>query len=283
MRIQIRRILERTLLRFNSTDHFGVVQNRLLRGARDYLFESHGKPIETDREPILAEIRKTIQKQSDEFELIDILMESAQTDFVLDAIELVFRLIVGADHKLFTCSAAEAVELLNRRFRENGLGYEFEIESQILVRVDNRFLHDTAVKPALHLLTSPKFKAANDEFLDAHRDFKNGDFRSCVDKCCAAMESVMKVVCIDKEWSPPHKQDWDVLNATAAPLVEACVSNTDLPSFFAQPLVLIATIRNKLGKAHGSGTVEKNVSIHVARYALHSTASAIVLLTDVAN
>ena len=44
----------------------------------------------------------------------------------------------------------DAVVELNTRFREHGIGYQFE--SNKIVRVDSQFLHQEAVKPALQLL-----------------------------------------------------------------------------------------------------------------------------------
>ena len=87
----------------------------------------------------------------------------------------------------------------------------------------------------------------------------------------SAFESVMKVLCLEKAW-PGGSND------TAATLLKTVVSRTNLDSFFERPLMLIATLRNRLSKAHGAGHQIRRVERHVVQYAMTSTAAAIVLL-----
>jgi hypothetical protein len=42
--------------------------------------------------------------------------------------------------------------------------------------------------------------------------------------------------------------------------------------------MIVATLRNRLSKAHGAGVQIRNVPRHLAAYALNSTAAAILLL-----
>jgi len=65
----------------------------------------------------------------------------------------------------------QAVEELNERFREHGVGYQFE-ELKI-VRVDSQVLHAEVVKPALHLLSESAFSGANADFLKAHEHYRH--------------------------------------------------------------------------------------------------------------
>ena len=140
-----------------------------------------------------------------------------------------------------------------------------------IIRRDSEVLHETAIKPTLALLSQPMFTSANDEFLDALKDFRTGDYRDCVAKCGSSLESVMKIICHRKGWS--YQQ-----NDTAAPLLKHILPQTKLDSYFEQPIMLIATIRNRLSTAHGAGTQQKAVSRHVASYVINSTASTILLL-----
>jgi hypothetical protein len=138
---------------------------------------------------------------------------------------------------------------------------------------ENRLIHGEAVAPALHLLTDPAFSSANAEFLDALQDYRKKDFGDCLTKCGSSFESVMKIICHKKKW--PYKQ-----TDTAATLLDTILSRTSLEPFFAQPLLLVATIRNRMSKAHGAGTITKNVPKHVAQFAINATAAAILLLVD---
>ena len=49
---------------------------------------------------------------------------------------------------------------------------------------------------------------------------------------------------------------------------------------FEQPLLNIATLRNKLSNAHGAGVQHRRVPQHVAKYAINATAAAILLLVE---
>ena len=145
-----------------------------------------------------------------------------------------------------------------------------------IIRRDSDILHETAIEPTLALLSRPMFASANEEFLDALKDFRDGDYRDCVVKCGSSLESVMKVICERKGW--PYQQ-----TDAAAKLLNEILPRTTLDSFFEQPIMLIATIRNRLGKAHGAGTQQKAVSRHVASYVINATASATLLLVGETN
>ena len=214
-------------------------------------------------------------KRLPEEDFPDAFMTSEDTGLVLDMIEISFGFIQKIESHEMKMSAKRAVTELNYRFRENGIGYRFEIDAGKLIRIDNQFLHEEAVRPALQLLVNKKFEAANGEFLEAFDDYRKSDFDDCLTKCCSALESVMKVICAEKKW-PFSPKD------TAGPLLKTVIENSGLPSFFEQPILLIATLRNRLSKSHGAGTDARDVPEHLARYALHATASAIVLLVDAA-
>ena len=134
-----------------------------------------------------------------------------------------------------------------------------------------------AIKPTLTFLqTHSAFVQADQEFLEALRHYRKGEYRDCVLKCGNSFESVMKIICNRKQW--PYKQ-----TDTAQKLLTTILSRSTLDSFFEQPIMLIATIRNRLSTAHGAGTQQKTVPKHVANYVINATASAILLLVDETN
>ncbi len=145
-----------------------------------------------------------------------------------------------------------------------------------IIRRDSQLLHQTAIQPALELLSNPAFRSANLEFLGALSDFRNKDYADCVVKCGSAFESVMKVICDQKKW--PYKQ-----TDTTEPLLNAIFQRAGLEPFFKQPIMLVATIRNRLSSAHGSGAKSRVVPKHVANYSINATASAILLLVEETN
>ena len=86
----------------------------------------------------------------------------------------------------------------------------------------------------------------------------------------------MKIICDRKRW-PYQETD------AAAKLLKTILPRTTLDTFYEQPIMLIATIRNRYSSAHGAGTQQKAVSKHVAIYAINATASAILLIVDETN
>ena len=116
-----------------------------------------------------------------------------------------------------------------------------------IIRRDSEVIHNSAIEPTLTLLTNPAFTSANKEFLEALTHYRKAEYADCLSKCGSSFESVMKVICDRNNW--PYNQ-----TDTATPLLDVIFSNTNLDSFFKQPLMLVATIRNRLSSAHGAGT-----------------------------
>lgn len=142
-----------------------------------------------------------------------------------------------------------------------------------IISKENDVLHNEAITPALHLLSATAFKLANAEFLKALEDHRKGDFSDCLTKCGSAFESTMKIIC--EKHSMQFKQ-----TDTASILLKAIMGNSKLDTFWEPPLMLIATLRNRLSSSHGAGSQAKIVPRHVATYAINATASAIVLLVS---
>jgi len=139
-----------------------------------------------------------------------------------------------------------------------------------VVRADEEVTFAEAIAPALSILSGPDYEAANLEFRDALDEYRKGHNGDCLVKCGSAFESVLKVLCKQNGW-PFSPSD------TAAPLLRTVLSHTKLEGFFEQPLILIATLRNKLSTAHGGGATVRSAEAHVAQFAISSTAAALVL------
>jgi len=171
-----------------------------------------------------------------------------------------------------------AIEELNERFREHGIGYRYE-ELKI-VRVDSQFIHTEAVKPALVALSDKRFRGANEEFLKAHELYRLGDFKGAMAECLKAFESTMKIICDSFGWSYPK-------NATSKPLIECLFTNQLIPDYlqseFAALRTLlesgIPTIRNRTS-GHGQGSQPTAVPQHLAGFLMHQTASTILFLVE---
>jgi len=111
--------------------------------------------------------------------VINFFLSCPELEKSMDVIELFFQVIDTyvrtEDYRYSTSRRMEsdsAIEELNSRFKEHGVGFQFE--SKQMVRVDSQYLHSEAVKPALYLLGNEKrFKGANEEFLKAHEHYRH--------------------------------------------------------------------------------------------------------------
>ncbi|MBN1569251.1 MAG: hypothetical protein JXA73_15490 [Acidobacteria bacterium] len=218
-------------------------------------------------------------------ELANFLLREQDPEKVLDAVEFSFGVIDTFTRELDYLKrhdaserADNAIEELNARFREHGIGYQY-IRTKI-IRVDSEFIHAEAVKPALGLLRAPEYAGAQAEFLSAHEHYRNGRSKEALTDCLKSLESVMKTVCAKRAWK--HAP-----NATSNALIQVLFDNDLIPSFWnahfsALRSILetgVPTARNKLG-GHGQGTEVVEVPQHIVAYVLHQTASAIVFLAE---
>jgi hypothetical protein len=216
-------------------------------------------------------------------ELFNWFLKESELLHCLDVIELTCRVIDtyvrDQSHRFdgtAECSPDDAIGEINARFREAGVGYQYEGGS--LIRVDAQLVHAEVVKPAMSLLQDSRYAAANTEFMEAHRLYRSMDYEKALAECCKAFESVMKVII--------QKRGWTVAaNATAKPLLDALFDNGLVPEYAHGGLGSlrallegsIPTIRNR-SAGHGAGTAPRRVSQPLAAYQLHQTAAAILFL-----
>ncbi len=210
---------------------------------------------------------------------------------VLDVIQLSFRLAYVLDSRNERLRSTpnvvknldEAVEELNARFREHGIGYQFESHTHKIMRVDSEFLHQEVVKPSLHLLRAPHFAGAEEEFHKAHKHYREQEFEGTISESLKALESTLKVICTRKGWSFSERD-------TASKLIQIVFDHELIPNYLQSQFnglrtILeggVPTIRNRDG-GHGTGATPRRVPAHLAAYVLHQTASAIVFLTEAAK
>ncbi len=221
--------------------------------------------------------------QDGEAEFTEYFLNEKDIEQSLSAIEIIFYLI---DKKIRhvtyydrrTQHADNAINELNIRFKESGVGYQYESEK--IIRIDSEILHAEAVKPALTLLRDPRFSGANAEFLSAHDHYRDGKYKECLTDCAKSFESTMKIICDKRQWAytptDPAKKLIDVILDNE--LVEKYwqAHFTSLRSMLESG---IPTPRNKKA-AHGQGGDIKDVPPYLASYVLHQTAATILMLIE---
>jgi hypothetical protein len=155
------------------------------------------------------------------------------------------------------------------------VGYRFE-DKQI-IRIDSEFIHVELVKPVLKLLKKPEYAGAQNEFLNACEHHRHGRKKDVLNNCLKAFESLMKSICKKRGWAYNA-------NDSAFSLIKVCLTNKLIPSFLQSKLESlqnllgsgIPTIRNKMS-GHGQGDKIVEVPDCMVAYALHETASILVL------
>lgn len=208
----------------------------------------------------------------------------------LDLIELSFRLIDMHARKISdhtqrsrgaTISADDAIYELNHRLRRGGVGYQFE--GGVIIRLDSEYIHTEVVKKALSLLHTEQFSGVEEEFLSAHKHYRDGDYKDAIVDAGAAFESTLKTICDRQRWEYDSK-------ARVSDLLKVVRNKGLFPNYldnsFDQLLAILKTglpeVRNNEG-SHGQGSTPKQAPGHIAAYALHLAATNIVFLVECMN
>lgn len=203
----------------------------------------------------------------------------------LDFIELSMRILIGYVTEnsfifkdITRQDPEEAISELNERFKEHGVGYQFE--SGEIIRIDSQMIHSEVVKPTLALLgDDPFFAGSNDEFLSAHEHYRHKRYKECLNECLKSFESLMKAIHDKRQWE--YNQ-----HDTASKLVNSCLNHNLIPSYLQSQFTSlktmletgVPTIRNR-NAGHGQGADVKNVPEEMASYMLHLTATNLLFLT----
>lgn len=219
------------------------------------------------------------------YELVHFFLGEQDPEVCISVIELSFQFINTNTrqhnymHRTGSSGNADrAIDELNTRFKEHGVGYQF-VEN-LIVRVDSELLHAETVKPALRLLDQNTYQGAQEEFLNAFEHYRHGRHKEALTECLKAFESTMKSICDKRHWAYPS-------NATASALIQTCLDNGLVDTFWQAHFNALSSLlgsgvptgRNKLS-AHGQGSTPVNVPDYLVAYMLHMTASAIVFLTS---
>lgn len=115
---------------------------------------------------------------------------------VIDYIDAVFQVSASIVEQSGAADPLEEPRRLgagiNRIFEEEGVGYRWT--DGRLVRFDGQIVHTEAMLPALAVLSTGRFGAAQSEFEEAVADFGRGAYRDTLTNANAAFESVLQVL-----------------------------------------------------------------------------------------
>jgi hypothetical protein len=253
-----------------------------------------GNPDSTNADNVYGQIHDAIAHELGRFrlaervgngdKLLDFVHRHQNVTEVLDVIEMALREMEHHQdwgyrkYAEATCSTADAAAEINRRFLENAIGFQYE--SGHMLQIDSQFAHAEIVKPALQLLSDPRYKGPQEEFLGAHKHYREGKYKECIVDCLKAFESTMKTILDKRGWTYSK-------NDTANALIQVCVQNKLIDPMLlshvgALRTVLeagVPTVRNRTS-GHGQGATPVAVPAHYASYALHLTGANILFLVN---
>ncbi len=262
LRVQVVHILRDALGEGSEADPYKFIHETL---CREYGKFTLGESYDSDQEAVL-----------------NFFLRTKEIEKAIDVIELTFQYIdryVRENAHYFyeqKLTPDQAIDELNHRFHEHGVGYQYE--SGFIVRVDSHLIHAEVVRPALTMLSNPMYKGANTEFLSAHEHYRKRRYKECLNECLKSFESCIKAICEKRRW--PYN-DSDGASRLVSIVFECELIPTFMQSHFSALRNTleagVPTVRNRLS-GHGQGRAEVPVPESIAGYALHLTASNILLL-----
>lgn len=280
LKVQIIQIISDTIGKPTPSNRYGTYMS-----VSDELYESIHKILCREYGVFVL-----IKNANNDFQAVyDYFLQQVDIEKCLDIIEISFQAIAinvknnPYEFREITCqSPDEAIDELNERFRENGVGFQFE--SNEIIRIDSQIIHSEVVKPTLRLLSStPYLTGSNNEFLSAHEHYRHKRYKECLNDCLKSFESLMKAIHDNNNWVY-NKND------TASKLISSCLSHNLIPSYLQSQFTSlktmletgVPTIRNK-NSGHGQGIEIKNVDEELASYMLHLTATNLLYLAQCAQ
>lgn len=214
-------------------------------------------------------------------EISEWIIIETNVDRILDSAELVFSSFRRHCSDFYQVEAQAIITEFNDRFLDAGVGYQFA--NNIIIKLDNEFLHKEVIIPTLNLLQEKRFETASDEFHEAHTAYRHKDYQKCLGECLKAFESVLKII--------GNKHTWDIKEGdTAKGLISAAFSHQFIPNYMQAEFNGLRTllessippIRNK-SAAHGAGIQQRIIPKSLAALQINQTATIIRFLIDVDN
>lgn len=186
LRVQLVQIIEDAIGSNSDYQGYGNSQKELYKIIHKKLAREFGT------------FRLTEHSTSDFEHLANFILQSKNTERVIDAVELclhmIDRIVRRYAQSYYTDRKAEpddAINEANYRFKEHGVGYEYNSGS--IMRIDSQLIHAEIVKPAILLLTDVGYAGANQEFMNAHEHFRHSRYKECIAEALKAFESYLRI------------------------------------------------------------------------------------------
>ena len=175
-------------------------------------------------------------------------------------------------------TAQNALDEINERFKQHGVGYQFENAS--IIRVNSEFTHSSIIKPALTLVQNKIFRKVNEDFITSHRHYRSGEHKDAVTSANRAFESMLKAICDAKGWIyKPGDRATELVSIVRREGLFRLNFDKSFDTYIAMMKSGLPAVRNDAG-GHGEGLGSAAVTAEVAQFAINMTATNIVFLGE---
>jgi hypothetical protein len=173
---------------------------------------------------------------------------------------------------------ADFPEKVNKILEEYGLGYR--LHNGLIILIGAPILTDGAIKPAMNLLASPGYDAAEGNFARALGFLRSGKNGESISWANAALESTLKIIL------KARRVSYDEASATSKHLIPLILGVPGfVPSFLnnfsenlKQLLFGVSVVRNKTPPAHGARIKADDPQREDAEFVLNLVATYVVFL-----
>ena len=129
-----------------------------------------------------------------------------------------------------------------------------------------------AMVSALRLLTDECFANASNEFQQAHRHYRAGNYKESVINASNAVESTLKIICRLNQWGDQDRKK-------PKDLIKIVIEKHSLvPNYCQVGMQALFAIRNQA--AHGHGATPSSLTEPIAKYALYLAGANIELFVN---
>ncbi len=179
----------------------------------------------------------------------------------------------------------DAIEELNGRFMQDGVGYQFSTQQRHLVRVDSAFMHEEVTEPAMKFLTEKGFEGAAQEFDKAHQHYRQMAVgpeagKDAVAWSVKAIESTAKAIMDARAWAYDKN---DTITKLLTKVVTKGLVPAALQSYFDGLRTALTSGLPSIGNAmarHGQGAKPKPIEEHMVTLTMHLAAATIRFLLE---
>jgi len=191
--------------------------------------------------------------------------------------------------RAYTYEAAQpsddAIEELNARFTQHGVGYQFSKEQGRFIRLDSTLMHMEATKPAMALLAEKGFEGADQEFGKAQQHYRQmvvdpDAGKDSVAWAVKAVESTVKAIMDRRGW--PYDKG-DTIKKLLDKLFDNGIVPPELESYFGGLRSTLESGLPAIGNSmarHGQGAKPRPIEQHMVTLGMHLAAASILFLVE---